>query len=115
MGILNTLLGKKDIEVAGNMIVKTLKSKFEESFGTKIRVYSSKTTGKGAKLANDKATLASICAEGMKVKPISIKKSHTVGEIEDQFKEKMGIGIQIMMPDGKSFAPNDVKLKDVVP
>ena len=35
-------------------------------------------------------------------------------EIEKQFKNEIGIGIQIMSPDGKEFAPNKIKLKDVV-
>jgi hypothetical protein len=113
MGFLKAIMGLKDIEVSGNMKVDTLKKNFKESFGTEIRVYSTLTTGKGAKPAKEKATLASICAEGMKVKPITIKKSHVVGDIETQFKEQMGIGIQIMMPDGKSFAPNDTKLKNL--
>ena len=107
------LLGLKDVEVKGNMKVDTFKKKFHESFGTEIRVYKTLTTGKGAKPAHEKATLASICAKGKKVSDVTIKKSETVGEIEDQFKEVMGIGIQIMLPDGKTFADNNAKLKDV--
>ena len=44
---------------------------------------------------------------------MTIKKNHTVGEIEQQFKDQMGIGIQIMSPDGEEFAPNGMRLKDV--
>lgn len=111
--LLNAVLGLKDVEVSGNMHVGTLQKNFKESFGTEVRVYKGLNTGKGARKADAKATLASICGEGMKVKDIVIKKSHTVGDIEEQFKQQMGIGIQIMMPDGKAFAPNDMKLKDV--
>lgn len=107
------ILGLKDFEVKGNLKVDTLKKKFLESFGTEIRVYKTLTTGKGAKPADEKSTLASICAKGKKVRDITLKKSNTVGEIEDQFKEMMGIGIQIMLPDGKSFAENSMRLKDV--
>jgi hypothetical protein len=57
--------------------------------------------------------LARICAKGQKVEDLTIKKSKTVGDIEKEFAEKMGIGIQIMLPDGSSFANNSVRLKDV--
>jgi hypothetical protein len=113
MGFFKGLLGLKDIEVRGNMKVDTFKKKFLESFGTEIRVYTTLTTGKGARKAKEKATLASLCAEGKKIKDITLKKSNTVGEIENQFKEMMGIGIQIMLPDGKKFAENTMRLKDV--
>tara|TARA_B110000503_G_C7129735_1_gene406323 strand:- start:1575 stop:1937 length:363 start_codon:yes stop_codon:yes gene_type:complete len=117
MGILDSLgklvLGMKDIEVSGNMNVGTLQKKFKEAFGTEIRVYKTLNTGKGSSLADSKNTLASIGNPDIKVSDISIKKSKTVGVIEDEFKEKMGIGIQIMTPDGKKFASNDMKLQDV--
>jgi hypothetical protein len=114
MGFLkNMVLGLKDLEVAGNMHVGTFQKKFKEAFGTEIRVYKGLNTGKGARKADTNATLASICAKGMKVQDIVIKKSHSVGEIEDQFKVQMGVGIQVMFPDGQQFAPNDMKLKDV--
>ena len=48
-----------------------------------------------------------------KVDGFTIKKSHTVGDIEQQFKSKMGIGIQVMQPNGEDFAPNNMRLKDV--
>lgn len=111
--MLNAILGLKDIEVTGNMHVGTLQDRFRESFGTEIRVYKGLNTGKGAKKADAKATLASVCGEGMKVAPITIKKNQSVGEIEQQFKDKMGIGIQIMLPGGDKFAPNDMKLSSV--
>jgi len=113
MGLLNRILGLKDIAVSGKMHVNTLQKSFKESFGTEIRIYKGLNTGKGSRKADGKATLASICAEGMKVQDIVIKKSNSVGQIEQQLKEQMGIGVQIMLPDGKKFAPNEMKLKDV--
>ena len=44
---------------------------------------------------------------------MTIKKGHSYGDIEKQFKDEMGIGVQIMLPHGKEFAPNKIKLKDV--
>ena len=93
-------------------------NKFKKAFGTEIRVYKAKAdgtlnSGKGAKSAPTKSTLASICAKGQKVGDLTIKKSKTVGDIETEFAKKMGIGIQIMLPDGSGFANNSVRLKDV--
>ena len=107
------ILGLKDIEVSGNMHVKTLQDKFKEEFGTEIRVYKTLNTGKGSRLADAKSTLASIGDTTRKVSGFTIKKSKSVGDIEDDFKEHMGIGIQIMTPDGENFASNDMKLSDV--
>ena len=107
------ILGLKDIEVSGKMHVKTLKKKFKEEFGTEIRVYKTLNTGKGAKPADEKSTLASIGDTTRKVTGFTIKKSKLVGDIEDEFKEHMGVGIQVMTPDGKKFAPNNMKLSNV--
>ncbi len=111
MGILNLVLGLKDVKADGKQHVGTLCKEFKESFGTELRLYKSLTTGRGAKRASSKQTLASICDK--KVEGFTIKKSHTVGDIEQQFKSKMGIGIQVMQPNGEDFAPNNMKLKDV--
>ena len=118
MGLLDMFLGLEDIEVNGKMHVGTFQNKFKKAFGTEIRVYKAKAdgtlnSGKGAKSAPTKSTLASICAEGQKVVDLTIKKSKTVGDIETEFANKMGIGIQIMLPDGSGFANNSVRLKDV--
>ena len=114
MGIFKSLLGLKDVEVKGQTKVGRLKADFKESFGTEIRIYKSLNTGRGSKKADDKSTLASICAEGSKITSITIKKSQTVEQIEDQFKSQMGIGVQIAGPDGTKLAPDYMKLKDII-
>jgi hypothetical protein len=116
--ILKRLFGYHDIKITGNMHTKKLLFSFEEEFGTKIRIYKPTkdgriNTGKGSKLAPDDVTLASISILKTKLEDITISKNKTVDEIEDEFKTKLGIGIQIMSPDGNSFAPNNLKLKDV--
>ena len=111
MSIFNMVLGLKDVKVDGKQHVGTLCKNFKESFGTELRIYKNLNTGRGAKRAGLKQTLASICDK--KIEGLTIKKSHSVGEIEDQFKDKMGIGIQIMQPNGEDFAPNAMRLKDV--
>jgi len=109
----NLIFGLKDIDVSGNMHVATLKKEFKEQFGTEIRVYKTLNTGAGSRPAPEKSTLASIGDTEKKVSGMTIKKSKSVGKIEDEFKDIMGIGIQIMTPDGKEFAPNDMKLSNV--
>jgi hypothetical protein len=116
--VIKEILGFQDIEVTGNMHVETLKKRFEESFNTAIRIYGLTSdgrinTGKGARPADPKSTLASNSPPSMKIQSITIRKSHTVGDIEKTFAEQMGLGIQIMSPDGETFAPNDMKLKEV--
>jgi hypothetical protein len=117
MGFLKFLLGLKDVEVSGNMHVNTLQEQFAENFGTQLRVYAKSSkginTGKGARPADGKSTLASVSSDAVKVSSITIKKDNTVGNIEERFAKEMGIGIQIASPDGKKLAPNDIKLKDV--
>ncbi|MDG2156340.1 MAG: hypothetical protein P8M26_10390 [Gammaproteobacteria bacterium] len=114
MSLFNKLLGLKDVEIRGQTKVKSLKKDFKESFGTEIRVYKTANTGKGSRPADDGSTLASIATGGKKITSMTIKKGDMVGNIEEQFAEKLGVGIQIMGPDGKKFAPNDMKLKDIV-
>ena len=103
----------EDINVTGNMHVSSLQGQFKKSFGTELRIYKTLNTGRGARPAEGNSTLASIAAEGKKVENLTIKKGDSVDKIEDQFKNTLGIGIQVMLPDGKTFAPNDMKLKDV--
>jgi len=102
----------EDIKISGSMHVKTLQEQFKSSFGTEIRVYKSLNTGRGSKRAEPKATLASLSDRKI-INEMEIRKNNSVGEVEQQFKDELGIGIQIMMPDGKTFADNAMKLKDV--
>ena len=99
----------KDLNVSGRMKVKTLKKDFNEIFGVEIKVYKTKTTGKGAKVADDNVTLASIRGEGAKGGEISLHGRTKVGNVEKMFKEEMGIGIQILGKDGK-MADNSISL-----
>ncbi len=118
MSIFKKLLGLQDLEVTGNLQVGMFQKRFFESFGTEIRVYKPKSdgtinTGAGSRSPDEKSTMASIAAKGFKVQDLTVKKSNTVGQVEKEFAQKMGIGIQIMTRDGKKFAPNDARLKDV--
>ncbi len=118
MGLVFVLMIFTSITLPGFWEKKRSRKRFKEAFGTEIRVYKAKSdgslnTGKGAKSAPAKSTMANICAKGQKVKDLKIKKNKSVGEIEKEFASNMGIGIQIMLPDGSGLAPDNMRLKDV--
>jgi hypothetical protein len=93
----------KNIKVSGKMKVSTLKKDFKEAFGAGIRVYN------GKKFADDDATLASIRAKDAKGGDISVVGQTKVGNVENAFKEEMGITIQIENKEG-GLADNNVTL-----
>lgn len=78
------------LSVNGRQKVKTLKEAFKKEFGVSIRVYN------GKKFADDDATLASIRAEGAPTKgDFDVHGKTKVGNVEKQFKEYLGITVQI--------------------
>ncbi len=93
----------KELKVGGRMNVDTLKKRFKETFGVNIRVYN------GARFAQDKATLASIRADDAKGGEFSIHGRTKVGKVEKEFKEKMGIKIQVENAQGE-LADDDISL-----
>ena len=93
----------KQVKVSGQMKVATLKKDFKEAFGAGIRIYN------GKKFADDNATLASIRAKDAKGGDISIVGQTKVGNVENAFKEEMGITIQIENKNGE-LADNNVTL-----
>lgn len=90
----------KELKVSGRMNVGTLKKNFKETFGVEIRVY------KGVKFAQEKATLASIRSADAKGGDFSIHGRTKVGKVENEFKEKMGIKIQIENSSGQLASDN---------
>ena len=56
MGLIDFVLGLKDINVTGNMHVGTLNEEFEKNFGTQIRVY--KGLSKGAIQGRSKTNIS---------------------------------------------------------
>jgi hypothetical protein len=92
------------LSVSGRQKVKTLKEAFKKEFGVNIRVYN------GKKFADDDATLASIRAEGAPAKgDFEVHGKTKVGNVEKQFKEGLGITVQIENTAGE-LANNDESL-----
>ena len=100
----------KELKVSGRMKVGTLKKNFKKAFGVEIRVYKS-SSAKG-RFADDDATLSSIRGEGAKGGDISIHGAKLVKNIEKDFKDKMGIGIQIEDKDG-GLADDNLSLSKI--
>ena len=98
------------------MTVESLKMRFSESFGTQIKVYLSTNTGKGSKVAGDSIKIGKLVKGGQAFPDLEIGQKMTVQQIEDLFKEKLGVGIQIMLTNGLEFAPNEkviTEIKDI--
>ncbi len=92
------------LSISGRQKVKTLKEAFKNEFGVNIRVYT------GKRFADDDATLASIRAEGAPGKAdFDVHGKTKVGNVEKQFKETMGISVQIENAAG-DLADNNVTL-----
>jgi hypothetical protein len=95
------------LTVDGRQKVKTLKEAFKNEFGVSIRVYY------GKKFADDDATLASIRAEGAPSKAdFEVHGNTKVGKVEKQFKEALGISVQIENAAG-GLADNEVSLSSL--
>ena len=78
------------ISVSGRQKVKSLKENFKKEFGVNIRVYN------GKKFADDDATLASIRSDDApKSGDFEVHGNTKVGNVEKQFKESLGITVQI--------------------
>lgn len=103
----------EDIPIKPDISVGELKEAFFGTFGTHIKVYKSLNTGRGAQVAPDGTVLNDLKGENKTFKEIFIKKTNTVGAIEDQFKDELGIGIQIMLTNGVDFAPNETVITEV--
>jgi len=83
------------LTVSGRQKVKTLKEEFKKEFGVSIRVYH------GKKFADDDATLASIRAEGAPGKgDFEVHGRTKVGNVEKQFRETLGIRVQLENAEG---------------
>lgn len=92
------------MKVTGRTTVKKLKEDFKKEFGVSVRVY------KGRQFADDSATLASIRAECAPAKgDFEVHGNTKVGNVEKQFKDQLGISIQIEDRAG-ALADNNVSL-----
>lgn len=95
------------MKVSGRQKVKTLKEEFKKEFGVSIRVYN------GKKFADEDATLASVRAEGAPVTgDFEVHGNTKVGNVEKQFKDGLGITIQIENAEG-ALADNNVTLSSL--
>ena len=107
------LFNLEDISLNSDMKVVELQEAFVNTFATQIRIYKTLNTQRGSRLANDNTKLSELASNKDKFGDIFIKKDNTVGEIENQFANELGIGIQIMLTNGVEFAPNESIVSEV--
>jgi len=96
-----------EFSLDGRKTVKGLKDDFKKTFGATLRVY---TTANCKQFADDKATLASLRAQGKAGGSLVVKGNRTVGSFENALTDLFGIGVQVATPDDKALAPNDITL-----
>ena len=101
---------KSELSCAPQTKVGAFQKKFQESFGVGVRVYV-KTSNRPA---SEDRTLASTKEDGFKGEgnEVAIRWNMRVGDVEAEFKDKMGVKIQVLSFDG-SLANNDLTLGDL--
>ena len=112
MGIINNLITNlkdkftmAEFNINGRMTVASLRKQFKDSFGATLRVY------KGAKFADEKATLASIrSGENVKGGELVCRGNLQVGNFEAKMKEQFGIKVQVANPDNTKLVSDSITL-----
>lgn len=102
-----------EFKVDGNMTVKMLRDSFKETFGASLRVYKGKTSGRGARPADDRVTLKSLSGkqnleDGSEFK---VSDAVTIGEFEDSFLATFDLAVQVASYDDSRLLDNDMILK----
>jgi len=93
------------LKVSGRMSVGRFEKEFEEEFGVKCQIK------QGRKLADDKATLASLRSEdfsGPKTVDFSIRGNMLIKNVKEKFTENFGANIQFYYKN--RVAPEDITL-----
>lgn len=94
-----------DFSISGKMKVKTVRANFKKEFGSTLRLY------KGAKFADDDASIASIAKDkvesGSEVKANGNMK---VGNFEKQLMDVFGIKAQVANPADTALVDNGMTL-----
>ncbi|MDD3741261.1 MAG: hypothetical protein PHH30_08465 [Bacteroidales bacterium] len=91
-----------ELTISGRMLVKTLKSKFNESFNLHLRVY------KGNKFADDESTLASLSDK--KVESFSAGGNMHISTFEEKFEKATGLKVQVADQTGDKLVNNSLPL-----
>ena len=97
------------LEIKPETLVSELVDLVQQQLNINIRVYRS-TSARG-KLANAQDSLEIVAADD--VRTVYVDPLKKVGEIEKQFAEQLGLGIQVMNPDEEGFADDDVTLNEL--
>lgn len=94
-----------EFNINGRMTVSSLRKQFKDSFGATLRVY------KGAKFADEKATLASIrSGENVKGGELVCRGNLQVGNFEAKMKDIFGITVKVANPDNTKLVRGDMTI-----
>ena len=95
----------RQLEISGQMKIRTLKANFHQLFGSHIRLYD------GNRLADNEATVASIAKTRISIgTSISAHGRTKVGNFEHKMMEAFGIRIQVANADDNRLVNNDLSL-----
>ncbi len=93
-----------DIDITGNMKVKSLQKEFKENFGVTLRVYN------GVKFADGDKTLGSFKSANTKGEGIRLKAKMKVSDVESAFMNAFGIKVQIADAKDTHLVPNNITI-----
>ena len=119
-GLKKMLFGSLEMEVSGDTLVSEFENEFLRVFAVPVRVYNlSKErkiqSGAGGRRASKDALIKEVSTKiaAGKSRKISIKDTEKVGDVEKKIETTLGIGVQIICPNGKWFADNTKTLKEI--
>jgi hypothetical protein len=112
------MFGYFELKIDDKTTVGDFKTKFEKAFSTKVRLYNLTkdgkiNSGKGSSVADGHTLLKNISAGNKASGTITVNGDLIVSAVEKMMAEQFGIGIQILTPDGSTFAPNSLAVKAV--
>ena len=96
-----------EFNIDPRMKVKKLKAEFKKTFGSTLRVY---TTKNCKQFADDEATLGDIRDPKAKGGKLSVGGNTQVGTFEEKLSDLYGIGVQVANPDDSKLVDNKVTL-----
>ena len=96
-----------EFNIDPRMKVKKLKAEFKKTFGSTLRVY---TTKNCKQFADDEATLGDIRDPKAKGGKLSVGGNTQVGTFEEKLSDLYGIGVQVANADVSKLVDNKVTL-----
>ena len=114
LATLKSLLGLHDVFAGPDTTVGVLRSRVAKSYGVRLRVFQGQHVGIADRVAADSERLGALGdPRAPSFRGISLQHGATVRAVERAFLEKLGLGVQVVMPDGETFADDSWTLSQV--